>query len=280
MPINNQRPARKAITNDQRLKLRRIARENPEWVQSKLADWAMLEFGRKFKQSTLSEILEKKYAFLDDGLSGKIPSDGKKLRLAAHPVLEQALNELLVKYNAKGLQITGDVIIDLARRLWHTMPDFKDIKEPAFSRGWLNGFKSRYSYKRHKLHGEAKSAAAYDFTAELKQPQETVSCYYKANVYNVDETALYWKQSPNYTLANEKQQGCKKDKSRITLVPCTNATGSHRLQLWAIGVAKNPRAFGKQNAQLSQLPIHWRNNATAWMTTNIFTNASSGLTVR
>lgn len=55
-----------------------------------------------------------------------------------------------------------------------------------------------------------------------------------SQIFNCDETGLYWKLLPNKTLvaAHEKEaKGYKMPKDRVTLMACANATGSIKLPL-------------------------------------------------
>ena len=73
--------------------------------------------------------------------------------------------------------------------------------------------------------------------------------------YNIDETGLYWKMTPDTTLATEPQAGRKKEKTRITIVNCCNASGSHKLDPWLIGTAATPRCFGRNKINISSLDM-------------------------
>jgi len=68
-------------------------------------------------------------------------------------------------------------------------------------------------------------------------------------------------------LSSHTLPGVKKDKSRITLVVCTNCSGSDRLPLWFIGHAKTPRAL--RGINISAIGGVWKSNKKAWMTTSI-----------
>ena len=53
-------------------------------------------------------------------------------------------------------------------------------------------------------------------------------------VYDCDETGLFWKALPSKTLASSKESkapGCKVSKERVTNLACVNATGEHKLRL-------------------------------------------------
>ena len=58
-----------------------------------------------------------------------------------------------------------------------------------------------------------------------------VDAYDMEDTYNMDEGALFWKMTPDTTLATERQSGCKKEKARVTAVVCCNASGSNKLPL-------------------------------------------------
>jgi hypothetical protein len=45
----------------------------------------------------------------------------------------------------------------------------------------------------------------------------------------------------NSGLSSTSTRGVKADKSRISIVVCTNASGSKKMPLWFIGKAKSPK---------------------------------------
>ncbi len=117
-------------------------------------------------------------------------------------------------------------------------------------------------------HGEAASVDTEALETELKTLRETLQSYPNEDVYNMDETGLYWKARPDRTLASEDVAGGKKEKARITANFCCNSTGSDKLPIWFIGTAKNPQCFKK--IKIKNLNLEWRSNAKAWMTGKIF----------
>jgi hypothetical protein len=77
----------------------------------------------------------------------------------------------------------------------------------------------------------------------MKAIQAICNQYEPDNIYNMDETKLFWRLTPNGSLVSKGQAGQKKDKTRITVVAACDATGTDRLPLWVIGIAQTPRAF-------------------------------------
>lgn len=87
-------------------------------------------------------------------------------------------------------------------------------------------------------------------------------------MYNADESALYYRLLPKKTFvaANEKgAPGSKTAKERLTFMLCANADGSHKLKTLVIGKSKNPRCFKGFNN-----PLLYSSSKSAWMTRHIF----------
>jgi hypothetical protein len=63
-----------------------------------------------------------------------------------------------------------------------------------------------------------------------KTIHEVTDTYNPRDVYNVDETALFWKRSPERSLATSQEPGLKMLKSRVTIAVCGNADGSDKVQ--------------------------------------------------
>jgi len=90
------------------------------------------------------------------------------------------------------------------------------------SRGWFERFKNRFNFHNIKVTGEAVSAdqsAADAFIYKLKKNIEEGG-YTPKQVFNVDETGLFWKRMPSRTyIAKEENStpGFKAAKSRVTV---------------------------------------------------------------
>ncbi|CAG8449423.1 966_t:CDS:2 [Acaulospora morrowiae] len=69
------------------------------------------------------------------------------------------------------------------------------------SNGWLSRFKVRHGIHQIKLHGEADSAPL-DALPEMRATlQELLSTYAPKDIFNADETGLFWRILPNKTLS-------------------------------------------------------------------------------
>ena len=153
---------------------------------------------------------------------------------------------------------------------WNKLPQYSDESQPRFSTGWLDAFKARYKIKRFRRHGKAGAVDRILVKEELIELREDLKDVDNENIYNIDETGLFWKTSPDGTLATEQTAGGKHEKARITANFCCNVTGKHKLKPWFIGKAKIPRCFGNAGVKADNLAMVWRANKSAWITRRIF----------
>ncbi|MEE6465495.1 hypothetical protein FKM82_006570 [Ascaphus truei] len=121
--------------------------------------------------------------------------------------------------------------------------------------------------------GEAASAdeeAAKTFPVTLAKIIEDGG-YCARQVFNVDETGLYWKKMPSrsYIAKEEKSMpGFKVAKDRQTLLLGSNAAGDFKLKPLLVYHTENPRAF--KGYAKSTLPVIWKSNRKAWVTGSLF----------
>lgn len=94
--------------------------------------------------------------------------------------------------------------------------------------------------------------------------------YSPDDIYNVDETGLFYRLLPDrtYALKGETCHGGKNSKERISLLLGSNMTGTDKLKPLVIGRAAKPRCF--KGVQVESLPVYYKANAKAWMTSEIF----------
>jgi hypothetical protein len=70
-------------------------------------------------------------------------------------------------------------------------------------------------------------------------------------------------------VSQEKSEpGHKSSKESITVLACSNASGTHKLQLVYIGKSKKPRSF--MSLKMRYFPVHCYNHRKAWMNQEIF----------
>lgn len=80
----------------------------------------------------------------------------------------------------------------------------------TFSNGWIEKFKQRNKLHKITLHGEAASAPLQSLPQARAKLQEILGRYDLENIYNVDETGLFFRMLPNQTLSSDKKRSGKK----------------------------------------------------------------------
>ena len=193
--------------------------------------------------------------------------------------LESLLRTWIYDTRAKGYPLSGHMIRSKAESLHDDMMaqcDGGACGEPKFcaSRGWFDKFKRRLGIKSRSLIGESASANEAEAKKFLEDFRDIVSeeGYDPRQVWNVDETALYWKKFPKRSFVTKEEKnvpGFKANKQRLTLLVGGNAFGD-KLKPMLIHNAKTPRAMRKVNKE--NLPVHWYHSKKGWMTTSLFKN--------
>lgn len=187
------------------------------------------------------------------------------------PKLEKLDDALLLWFNqdrANGKPISGPIIKEKAFLLHKKMGGNEDFQA---SEGWLNRWKKRHgihalSICGEKLSSDPEEASKFKTSFEKLVNEKNLS---KEQIYNVDETGLYYRMLPSKTLASIKEAsapGYKKSKERVTVSLCSNATGTHKLPVMLIGKSAKPRAF----KNIKSLPVHYRSSKSAWMNQQLF----------
>lgn len=157
-------PKRQAFKVSEKVALRKQRAAHPRLSQKELKEWFEATFEKPIAHNTVSEVLSKRYAHLDDALL--LHPSKKKQRTENWPVLEQALAEWFVKEQSD-LAITGDLIRARAHQLWHSLVQYEGQTEPPWSDGWLSRFCRRHGIKERIRHGEAASVDNGSMAAEL-----------------------------------------------------------------------------------------------------------------
>ncbi|XP_028665299.1 tigger transposable element-derived protein 1-like [Erpetoichthys calabaricus] len=160
--------------------------------------------------------------------------------------------EQLKEANLEGASISEAFISEKALQIYEDLkkktPETSALSDFVFkaSRGWFEKSKHRTGIHSVIRHGEAArsdKAGAEKFILEFKKIIEEES-YVPQQVFNADETGLFWKKMPNktYIMKEEKAlSGHKPMKDRLTLLLCGNASGDFKLKPLLVYHSDNPR---------------------------------------
>jgi hypothetical protein len=85
--------------------------------------------------------------------------------------------------------------------------------------------------------------------------------YDPKNIFNADETALFFRATPTRSLiqCGESSKGTKQAKDRLSILLATSMLGE-KLKPLVIGHVAYPRAFRAAHINVDKLPAHWRSN--------------------
>ncbi|XP_061746133.1 tigger transposable element-derived protein 1-like [Nerophis ophidion] len=244
----------------------------------------VVDLAREYERSssTICTILKQK-----ELIKAISPAKGIKIiskqRTAIHEDMERLLVVWLKEKQLAGDTVTEAIICEKARAIYAsllqktpgTLTDEALAEQFKASRGWLDGFKKRIGIRFVVRNGEVASSdmeAADDY---LKTFAEIIAAegYVPQQVFNCDETRLFWKKMPKKFCATAEEQampGKKPLQDRLTLALCANASGDCKIKPLLVHLSENPRAFKSNNIVKDKLPVMWRANQRAWVTKQFF----------
>lgn len=138
------------------------------------------------------------------------------------------------------------------------------------SNGWVDKFRKRHQIQFRVLSGEGASVNQITVEEWKKSLPVILEGYSASEIYNVDETGLFYEAFPKKSLVlkGETCQGGKNSKTRFTVCFTVNLAGEKEPPI-IIGQAKRPRDFQRINVEES-FNVVWRHNKTAWMKEDIY----------
>ncbi|XP_068235710.1 tigger transposable element-derived protein 1-like [Palaemon carinicauda] len=165
--------------------------------------------------------------------------------------MENALSMWILDCREKNFSLDTNMIRTKAKTLYDILvPEGKSNKDnrgddgdkeddPALrekrgfvaSKGWFEKFKKRSGLRSVPLYGEAASAdqeAALRYVKDKFQKLIKEGGYLLEQVFNMNETSLFWKRMPSWMFLYKdevKKPGFKAHKDRITLVMWGSAAG-------------------------------------------------------
>nr|XP_022912081.1 tigger transposable element-derived protein 1-like [Onthophagus taurus] len=197
----------------------------------------------------------------------------EKHRSSIHEEMERLLAIWIKDRQVKGDVTTQDAIChkakiiydDLKKNVPGSNSNQDNEEEFKASRGWFFRFKKRCGRSSaDKKEAEKFSINFQKFIDEGYCPQQ---------VFNADETGLFWKRMPSRTFITKEEKKLpehKAMKDRLTLLVLSNASGDLKIKPLLVYHSENPRIFKKNNVIKSKLSVHWKSNQKAWVTQVIF----------
>ena len=114
-----------------------------------------------------------------------------------------------------------------------------------------------------------------DYSNSLENILKPLLQEYEPNdIYNADEMSFLYKALANrtYAFGDETLHGSRylNSKDRLSLMLCTNMTGTDKLPPLLIGKAAKPATLKRKGIGLSQLKVDYYHNSNGWMTSVVF----------
>ncbi|XP_072172602.1 tigger transposable element-derived protein 4-like [Diadema setosum] len=219
----------------------------------------------ELSSSTMSTIIKNKCRIEEQYESAKYNPSHKRFRTAALDDVEEALIKWFRDVRDKNLPVSGPLLKEkvefFATSLGH---EFKA------SNGWLARFKERHNIHQLQVCGD--SAGVDEVTVDAWRTESLptiVKDYDQHDIYNADETGLFYRMTPDKTLAfsGTECHGTKQNKDRVNVMLCANMSGTEKLKPLVIGKAKKPRSL----KNVRSLPVSNTANKKAWMVSEEFT---------
>ncbi|XP_074136042.1 tigger transposable element-derived protein 7 [Sminthopsis crassicaudata] len=231
----------------------------------------MDEFG--ISKSTFYDIKKNRKLILDFVLKQDMPLVGAEKRKrttgAKYGDVDDAVYMWYQQKRSAGVPVRGVELQAAAERFAQCFgrTDFKA------STGWLFRFRNRHAIENRKVCGEQILNSVSENAEPFRQKLSLIIKQEKlclAQVYNGDETDLFWKSMPENIQANKKDicmPGQKINKERLSALLCANADGTHKLKSVIIGKSKQPRSI-KNDA--NALSVIYKSSKTFWFTRESF----------
>ena len=140
--------------------------------------------------------------------------------------------------------------------------------ESNASNGWLESFRKRHQIVFNELCGESSDVNSETTEEWIAKLPSIIQGYEPENIAKGDETGLFFRALPNKLLClkGEKCSGGKLCKERLTIFLCGFMSGEMEKPL-LIGKAAKQRYF--RNLDIRKIPVEWRTNKKAWITSQI-----------
>ena len=201
---------------------------------------------------------------------GGFKLEKKRMRFRLSADLDKELYSWVSGRLSAGDRITESMLKAKAREIHEVTGGPSNF---TLGRHWFTQFRNTYGLTGIILAGDdADESGARQFVQQLSQILENLDIG-DENLYNMDETSLFWRRLPKQVLKSasgnavikETEEKIKTD--RITLAVCANASGSHKLPLFLINKYGNPRAL---KHSYTNLPVRYVHNENGWMNAETF----------
>ena len=113
------------------------------------------------------------------------------------PQVENVLLQFFNQCRASNIPVSGPMLMEKAKEIAVKL----NLVNCDFTTGWLQKFKARHGITCQVVNGESRDAPVESVAEWHKDLPFIISEYEPKNIFNADETALFYHLMPNRTLA-------------------------------------------------------------------------------
>ena len=211
------------LTLQKKYEVLEMAKKNPLMSVRKLAEHFACG------KSQIASILKNKESileFYESNLPSETMRSRKRSRTSEFADVNEALHKWYLLAVSRSIYPVGPQLCEKAKEIAKHLgvPNFKA------SNGWLYRWKKRYNVKRMKISGESGDVRGETVESWKERIPELLQGYPSENIWNLNETACFWKALPDHGSGKRGSQckGGKKVKQRVTIALIANADGLPR----------------------------------------------------
>lgn len=196
----------------------------------------------------------------------------KRKREGKDPDVEDALAKWFAMVSRDNVQVNGPMLkakaVDLAQQLGHM--DFKATD------GWLSRWKSRHNIKLKKITYTGTKLNYNTSIDGLLSPEQwtliklpyLLNEFCSSDIYNVGETELYYKATPDGNLHFDNTLLAT---DHVSMLCCSNISGCDKRKLCVVGRSPTSKSFhGLSNESLPMVYFYNNNNQNTKLNAEIF----------
>lgn len=178
--------------------------------------------------------------------------------------IENALYTWFVKARSENIPISSPILALKAEVLAKKL-NYENFKA---SNGFIERFKQCQNIVYKTSSGESLSVELDCVQKWKEKLPSLINGYEPRNIFNANETGLFYKLQPNKTLTfkGETCSGRINSKDRVTVRVCCNMDGIEKIKPLVLGKFNNLRCF----KGIKTLPVEYGANSKAWMTSEFF----------
>ena len=156
------------------------------------------------KRQTFNSWLMKRDEIINSMDQSTLSPLRKRMRVANNPDLEECLLKWFRHMRSQNIPLSGTLLAAKA----NDFASLLGIQDFQCNDGWLHRFKGRHDITHRLVSGEGQSVFLPTVEKWREALPSLLESYEPRNVYNADETALFWQLIPSKTLA-EKGDVCR-----------------------------------------------------------------------